>query len=99
MILLSMRWRSDLEHVIFLCIVFLDSNSCNTSGGYSEYYRGNCYKAISELKTFSEAESACEDDGGHLVTIQDDAENQFLLTFTASYVVTIFYQLVFFKFI
>ena len=79
-------WRNERECVIYYIHLSSDSKSCISSDGFNEYDRGSCYKIISERKKFSDAESACRDGGGHLVTIQDEAENQFLLTITSSYV-------------
>ena len=40
-------------------------------------HNGHCYKATGKM-TWSNAKAKCEGWGGHLVTIQDDAENKFL---------------------
>ncbi|MFX1507033.1 MAG: lectin-like protein, partial [Promethearchaeota archaeon] len=52
------------------------SNTLNTHGGI--FYKGNEYRLFTEAMTWSAAKAACESMGGHLVTIADQEENEFV---------------------
>jgi hypothetical protein len=52
------------------------SNTLTTHGGV--FYKGNEYRLFMEKSTWGDAKAACESMGGHLVTIADLEENEFV---------------------
>ena len=67
------------DNSLFNSLGSIVPNTCSTTGNYT-YYKGSCYKVSTTEKRYSEAESDCVADGGHLVSLQDAAENQFVKT-------------------
>ncbi|MFX0013826.1 MAG: lectin-like protein [Promethearchaeota archaeon] len=57
------------------------NQSFSTHGGI--FFKGNEYKLFTEAKTWSEAKALCESLGGHLVTIADLEENEFVANLAA----------------
>ncbi len=53
--------------------------------GAAKVFRGHHYLFVTEKKTWREAKKACEDVGGHLVTISSKEENEFAYKLTTGY--------------
>ena len=56
--------------------------SSNVSGKNIQEYKGNRYQLINENMTWTEAKTYCEKIGGHLATVTDESEQEFLTSLT-----------------
>jgi hypothetical protein len=57
-------------------------NDC--PGGFVKWTNGHCYQAVLRGLSWSDAETACETVGGHLVTISSAEENAFVFSLVSS---------------
>ncbi len=68
--------------IALLCITQISSGVTLTVAGRTwEEFNGHWYSLTDEHGTWAENETAAIQAGGHLVTINDDAENTFVLNF------------------
>ena len=77
----SVSWGPQLRNLDVFPDVF---SFCTFSGvcdsGYTNE-NGICYKYFSPKKEFDDAEAHCVSEGGHVISVTSDAENEFLKDF------------------